>query len=85
MTEAFEKWIDKAIKVFSDGPTSPTDFCFAEGILRAFVTEVERRAKSLPCKDTRCVPDDEGLCCHRISDAFDELTRELLGPPEGGE
>jgi len=51
----------------------------AEFWLRAFADEVEKRAATLIYADSRCVPDEDGICCHRVSEALETLKSELLG------
>lgn len=51
--------------------------------LRAFCDEVERRAKALPCFDSRCIAETQ--CSHRRIEAFDDLRTSFLSVSDYGE
>ena len=70
MTESGDKWLKdvnrKRVPGGEVGIVHPID---ADSLLRAFCAEVERRAHEVDCKRRAA----------RITIAFDELKRELLG------
>ena len=80
MTEAGEKWVDENNAYrdkYHPGWGSENAYETPERWLRAFCDEVNKRTPDFDCPDERCVAGSH--CCHRLSQAFDDLKDELLG------